>query len=207
MKKLLFLKILTITILVYLCIYIVKSKQNSANFINQLLNIYDEPLQTCKENNMTNGSWDSEGKCSELDGGVHQICIKQIAQNAKRFSEKTGQSDWSDKRQHNNHCVCLGAWSLYNAKLQTKTNTKNILKCDAIPKNAFSNNYISKFSEVWNKWNGHELNNQIKKGVESLMINCYTKNDPKSITLKSNYCNFAKNIKSLNTSQLYKEIC
>ena len=196
-----------ITLLLSLGVIILNFKKSQSNFTNQLLNIYDEPLQTCKETNMTNGSWDSDGKCSELDGGVHQICIKQIAQNAKLFSEKTGQSDWSDKRRHNNHCVCLGAWSLYNAKLQSKTKKKDILKCEAIPKNAFSNNYISKFSEGWNKWNGHELNNQIKNGVESLMRNCYTKNDAKSIKLKSNYCNFAKHITSLNSTRLYKEIC
>ena len=196
-----------ITLLLSLGVIILNFKKSHSNFTNQLLNIYDEPLQTCKETNMTNGSWDSDGKCSELDGGVHQICIKQIAQNAKLFSEKTGQSDWSDKRRHNNHCVCLGAWSLYNAKLQSKTKKKDILKCEAIPKNAFSNNYISKFSEGWNKWNGHELNNQIKNGVESLMRNCYTKNDAKSIKLKSNYCNFAKHITSLNSSKLYKELC
>ena len=29
-----------------------------------------------------------------------------------------GQSNWyADNRDDNNHCVCLGAWSLYNKKL------------------------------------------------------------------------------------------
>ena len=60
---------------------------------------------------MSNGSWDQNRKCSELGGGVHQICVKKISKNAKGFSESTGQSNWSDKRGHNNHCVCLGAWS------------------------------------------------------------------------------------------------
>ena len=43
-------------------------------------------------------------------------CVKDIAKNLKKFSLETGQSDWSDKREDNNHCVCLGAWSLYNTK-------------------------------------------------------------------------------------------
>ena len=78
-----------------------------------LVNIYNEPLQPCGLKNMSNGSWDSEGKCSELDGGVHQICIKNISRNTPYFSSETGQTNWSDKRGRDNHCVCLGAWSLY----------------------------------------------------------------------------------------------
>ena len=139
-----------------------------------MLNIYDEPLEKCKEKNMHNGSWDSKGKCSEVGGGVHQICVKDISKNAPKFSKKTGQSDWSDNRNGNNHCVCLGAWSLYNSK--SNQSNKKMLKCDAIPKISLSKKYVSKFSEGWNKWNGLEVNGQIKDGIESLVENCY---DPK----------------------------
>ena len=34
------------------------------------------------------GSWDTEGKCSELGGGVHQICVKNISNNTKIFQKK-----------------------------------------------------------------------------------------------------------------------
>ena len=35
------------------------------------LNIYGEELKPCRNNNSdNNGSWDSQGYCSELDGGV-----------------------------------------------------------------------------------------------------------------------------------------
>ena len=95
-------------------------------FNNKMLNIYDEPLKKCKMKSMMNGSWESEGKCSELGGGVHQICIKNISKNVKNFSKNTGQSNWSNERQDNNHCVCLGAWSLYNAK--NKKKSKKVLK-------------------------------------------------------------------------------
>ena len=179
-------------------------KKNKEAFQNDLLNIYDEPLQSCKQDNMSNGSWDNKGKCSELDGGVHQICIKNISNNTKNFSKQTGQSDWSNQRNNNNHCVCLGAWSLYNSKI--KDNKNNILKCDAIPKNALSKKYISKFSQGWNKWNGLELDDQIVNGVEALMNNCY-KNNQQSIKLKNNYCKFSKDIKSLNNTNLYKNLC
>ena len=47
---------------------------------------------------MSSGSWDESGKCSELGGGVHQICIKDIANSAQGFSSSTGQSDWSNQR-------------------------------------------------------------------------------------------------------------
>lgn len=170
---------------------------------SELLNIYDEPLKPCGTKNMGSGSWDSEFKCSEKDGGVHQICINNIANNAKKFSIITGQTNWSDKRNNNNHCVCLGAWSLYNAK---QKKNKPILKCESIPKMAFSQRYVKKFSEGWNKWNGLELDNQIKDGVESLFKMCY-KNDKKSDKLRINYCKFAKNIEVLKNSQLYNKTC
>ena len=122
---------------------------------------------------MEYGSWDKQFKCSELDGGVHQICIKNIKKNAPNFSSNTGQSNWSDlKSDNHNHCVCLGAWSLYNNK--NKNTKQNILKCDAIPKKSLSDKYVSKFSEGWNKWNGKEVPNQIVDGVNSLVNNCIT---------------------------------
>jgi len=37
---------------------------------------------------MNRGSWMSDGTCSETGGGVHQICIKNIANNATGFSKK-----------------------------------------------------------------------------------------------------------------------
>ena len=160
---------------------------------------------------MSNGSWDNKGKCSELSGGVHQICIKNIAKNTKNFSKNTGQNSWSDERGDDNHCVCLGAWSLYNAKnkkiRKNNRNSKKVLKCDSIPKISLSNNYVSKFSEGWNKWNGLELTEQIKDGVESLFNNCYNKNENKSKKLKKNYCKFAKDIESLNNTELFNKHC
>jgi len=183
------------------------------NFQNNMLNIYDEPLESCGEENMNIGSWDNNGKCSELGGGVHQICIKNIAKNAKNFSEKTGQSNWSDERGSDNHCVCLGAWALYHAKDKTirkknKVGSKKVLKCSAIPKVSLSDDYVSKFGNGWNKWNGLEMDNQIKDGVEALVEDCYNENDSKSEKLKNNYCNFAKKHKGLrNNSKLYSKLC
>ena len=183
-----------------------KNKEKMSGGGEEMLNIYDEPLEACGNANMSNGSWDEKGKCSELGGGVHQICVRKIAKNTPGFSQITGQSNWSDKRGEDNHCVCLGAWSLYNAKLNTENKDKNVLKCDAIPKNSLSKDYVSKFSEGWNKWNGLELPNQIKYGVESLVENCMT-NEPKSKNLKKNYCRFARKHKSLKNSNLYGKHC
>ena len=169
-----------------------------------MLNIYNEPLKSCGSKTMNNGSWDNDKKCSELNGGVHQICIKNISKNTKEFSKKTGQSDWSDQRGKDNHCVCLGAWSLYN----TQNTTDKVLKCDSIPKASFSTEYVSKFSEGWNKWNGLEIKDQIKNGVESLFRNCYDpQNKTQSENLRSNYCDFAKKNRVLKNSKLYKNIC
>ena len=184
-------------------------------YSENLLNIYDEPLEKCKESNMQNGSWDSEGKCSEKGGGVHQICIRNISQNTPKFSQQTGQSDWSDKRGTDNHCVCLGAWSLYNAKEEKNSkdnknkqkNKKKVLKCEAIPKIALSKDYVSKFSKGWNKWNGLELNDQIKNGVEGLVDNCYQPDEAKSEKLKKNYCDFSSEVEVLKNSDTYRKLC
>lgn len=184
---------------------------SSLLFINnskkiRLLNIYNEPLKPCGTATMKNGSWDNKGLCSELGGGVHQICIKNISNNTPQFSKKTGQSDWSDRRGKDNHCVCLGAWSLYNAKLKDKVN-KKVLKCESIPKVALSTNYVQKFSQGWNKWNGLEINDQVKDGVEALVKNCYNPKEKKSEYLRNNYCDFAKEVKSLKNSNLYNNLC
>tara|TARA_B100000900_G_scaffold57607_3_gene43159 strand:+ start:3838 stop:4452 length:615 start_codon:yes stop_codon:yes gene_type:complete len=198
-----------ILIILLLIIFLIKNKKQKGGKkiekYNQMLNIYNEPLKKCGLKGMSNGSWDSEGKCSELGGGVHQICIQNISKKTPKFSKKTGQSNWSDKRGNDNHCVCLGAWSLYNAK--NKNFDKDVLKCDAIPKVALSDRYVNKFSQGWNKWNGLELDNQIKDGVEALVNNCYNPKQKKSKELKKNYCSFAKKHKVLQNSQLYKDLC
>ena len=197
----------TLIILIFIIFIVLLLKKNENYSNTNLLNIYDEPLQKCGLDGMSSGSWDSNGLCSETGGGVHQICINDIAGNTDQFSKKTGQSNWSESRDGDNHCVCLGAWSLYNAKGLNKN--KKVLKCDAIPKISLSNNYVSKFSEGWNKWNGLELDDQIINGVESLVYNCYDKNssDNKYMKLKKNYCNFAKNNNVLKQTDFYKNMC
>lgn len=194
-----------ILIILIIFLFFLKCKESYKN--QPQLNIYNQPLEQCRNNINDNGSWDSYGKCSEVGGGVHQICIKNISDNTKNFSLKTGQSNWSDKREGNNHCVCLGAWSLYNAINKDNSNNNKILKCDAIPKISLSSGYVSKFSEGWNKWNGLELSDQIVDGVESLFKNCYNPDDKKSKALKENYCNFAKNEESLKNTDLYRLYC
>ena len=119
------------------------------------LNVYDQPLQPCGGGNMSSAYLND--KCNERGGGVHQICFISIGTNSNRFSFNTGQPDWSTQRGNRNHCVCLGAWSLYQAKLkrgliseseEIKSTPK--VKCDAVPKVAFSAKYI----QTWNYWNG-----------------------------------------------------
>ena len=162
------------------------------------LNVYGEPLQPCKEKNHKDGSWDPKGFCSEKDRGVHTICIKNISKNATEFSLKTGQSDWSDNRGDNNHCVCLGAWSLYSAKenKENKENTENkkVLKCDAIPKFIFEPGYY----KHWNTWNGKQKPNQIENGLDNLYEICKIDadgNEKKLNNLDRNYERLKETIK------------
>mgnify|MGYP003347491455 CR=1 FL=1 len=59
----------------------------SENF-SMPLNIYNEPLEKCPDHTYeTNGSWMSDKTCSEIGGGVHQICYKSIGTNANQFSK------------------------------------------------------------------------------------------------------------------------
>ena len=89
-------------------IFLKKEKFGHIRHGENLENIYNETLKKCREDGMDdNGSWDSNGKCSELNGGVHQICIKKIAERTPNFSSDTGQDNWSNNRGTNNHCVCL----------------------------------------------------------------------------------------------------
>ena len=187
----------------FLLVLFSENKQKGGN---NMLNVYNNKLKPCGNKSMSSGSWDNEKMCSEKDGGVHQICIKNISKNTPKFSSTTGQSNWSDKRENDNHCVCLGAWSLYNKKKQKKTK-KNILKCDAIPKISLSDDYISKFSEGWNKWNGLELENQIIDGVESMVKDCSKTTKKNKKNLLKNYCKFSKKHKTLNNTKFYKSNC
>lgn len=102
----------------------------------------------------------------------------------KIFSKHTYQSDWSNRRKNNNHCMCLGAWSLYKARQLNNEipYTDNELQCESIPEIALTNDYVSK----WNTWNGHELPNQIVVGVNSLVDQCSKINDYESKTYLKN---------------------
>lgn len=181
----------------------------------KLLNIYNEELQPCGNMFMGSGSWDDNYMCSEKDGGVHQICVDRIGTNTNKFSKNTGQSDWSTSRGNNNHCVCLGAWSLYNWKRNNNklddTNSKK-LKCDAIPNYSLTNDYVKKFvgsnKQGWEEWNNNEEPDQIVDGVESMFDECYRGgNTSQKLQLLNNYCNFARNIPRLNNTNTFHKFC
>lgn len=180
----------------------------------RLLNIYNEELQSCGDNTMGSGSWDNDYMCSERGGGVHQICVNRIGTNTNKFSKNTGQSDWSTQRGNNNHCVCLGAWSLYNSKKnkgKLSDNESKKLKCDAIPNYSLSREYVKKFvdsdKQGWEEWNDNEHTNQIVDGVESMVSECYDSgNNIQKQQLLNNYCKFAKGVKRLQTDY-YRSNC
>lgn len=155
--------------------------RSSVNIKNHstLKNIYGEPLKKCKQifHKKNEGSWDDEGYCSERGGGVHQICFS-VDDDTANFSKQTGQSEWSTARVGNNHCMCLGAWALYKAK--GEGNNKELV-CDSIPDMSLDPNYVGN----WNTWNGNELPDQIIKGVDSLVKQCYDKKN--SDYLKDKY--------------------
>ena len=164
-----------------------------------LKNIYGEPLKICqKSSDDMKGSWDNNGYCSELGGGVHQICF-DVNNNSKDFSKDTGQSNWSESRVGKNHCMCLGAWSLYKAK-QNKgliNETNNELNCEAIPEMSLNKSYVGS----WSTWNGNELDDQIIHGVNSLIDQCYKKgNNNQKIYLKNKYNTLTNSLSKFNNN-------
>jgi len=189
-----------IYILILLIIFLLFDKDD---FKNNIKNIYGEPLQKCQINNDDmDGSWDNEGYCSEIDKGVHQICFN-VSDSTKNFARDTHQKDnWSLKRNNNNHCMCLGAWSLYKAK-QNKNKikkTNNELICESIPEMSLSDKYVNK----WNRWNGNELPNQIVDGVNSLYEQCYEKGNYKQKKyLNNKYIDLTKNKKEFHYTDIY----
>ena len=93
--------VLSVAIVTYLVLSNDKAKiESMTGGSDELLNIYDEPLEACPDNQYeSNGSWMvGNKKCSERGGGVHQICYRDIGTNANKFSLNTGQSDWSTER-------------------------------------------------------------------------------------------------------------
>ena len=129
------------------------------------LNIYGKPLDKCSVNEDSGASQMPDKTCSELDNGVHQICIKNIGLD-NSFSGNTGQTNWSESRGSNNHCACIGAWANYSAKMG-KNNDKT-LKCSAIPETSLD----SKYSVKWKNWNNVTIKNQDKDGLNQLRQQC-----------------------------------
>jgi len=182
------------------------NKVKKEKFSSNMKNVFGKSLLKCRKNpSDLRGSWDSKGYCSELHGGVHQICF-DVNDRTKNFARDTGQgSNWSLERSNKNHCMCLGAYALYKAKQETGTlpKTNNELVCSAIPEVALSDSYIS----TWNSWNGNELPNQIVNGVNSLVKQCLNQTDEvgkKYLTQK--YLNLARNRSEFHSTLLYKRL-
>jgi len=176
----------------------------------ELLNIYGEPLVPCQRySDDSRGSWDNQGYCSETGGGVHQICFR-INQDTQSFSSDTGQTNWSEKRiseerRENNHCMCLGAWALYKAKQNDRSDdqTMNELICESIMDDALSPDYITN----WNTWNGNELDDQLVDGVNALVDQCYTQGtDSQKQHLTELYNTLAEEYTNLKQTETYQRV-
>lgn len=169
-----------------------------------LKNIYGETLRPCRKKNSNDqrGSWNDKGYCDETGGGVHQICVD--VDKTDKFSKNTGQGNWSDGRKGNNHCMCLGAWSLYKAKQDKKKTTKttNELHCESIMDDAFDEKYVGN----WNTWNGNELSDQIVNGVNHLMDQCYQQGTKKQKRhLQGLYRNLTKDREEFHSTDTYQK--
>ena len=171
------------------------------------VNLYGTSLEPCQTRGDTRGSGDNEGKCSETDGGVHQICMKVDARS-QNFAKDTGQgSNWSKERVGKKHCMCLGAWSLYKErqKLGEIPETSNELQCESISQISLSDRYTGK----WNTWNGHEKPQQIVSGITQMVDQCYQRGKTKEQTqyLKDLYCDLTKDKQEFHNTRLYQQLC
>ena len=151
-------------------------------------NIFNKNLKKCEpgDDNPNMGSAMQDGTCSEIGGGYHQICVKEIGKG-KSFSKETGQSDWSKTRGKNSHCACLGAWANYVA---ATTDNDKTLKCASIPKTALQSKYV----DNWKSWNQHTISGQAQRGIDELYRQCSKQApDPSSLAyLKKLLCGLKK---------------
>lgn len=189
--------LVAVTLVVLTIVYVVKQKFFTKGSLSKdkfssmaKVNIYGEPLEECQPGERMGGSQMQDGTCSELGGGVHQICVKSIGKG-RNFSGTTGQSGWSVERGDKNHCACLGAWANYVAAANRdgQSNDKT-LNCKAIPSTALDKNYIKN----WSKWNDVTINNQIHDGLDELYKQCSARapNEKGKQFLESKY-NLIKN--------------
>ena len=184
---------------------------NNSNTHHDMVNIYGEPLKKCRDesnNTDTRGSWDSGGFCSELGGGVHQICFA-VDESTVNFADDTQQGEnWTESRLNKNHCMCIGAWAMYKAKQEPEAEdripvTTDELNCEAIPKVSLTDTYLGN----WATWNGNELSGQIVHGVNKLVEQCHEKAENEShrthlrdlyLDLTNNHHEFAGRTLSFN---------
>jgi hypothetical protein len=222
-------KLINLIILFIIFIFFFRKNKELFTLHPSKLNIYGEQLAICKsqqDESDRDGSFEDGGYCTELGGGVHQLCFN-IKDESKNFAADTKQGyNWSENRlckkrdsngkcikllKSNNHCMCLGAYSLFknrqieNSRYKEKTGkTSNELVCNAIPETVFNKEYISS----WNSWNTNEIPNQIKVGVEEMVKQCSKNiNKDQKLYLINKYCSLAKNKIEMQNSNFYKKNC
>ena len=222
-------KLINLIILFIIFLFIFRKNKEQFTLHPSKLNIYGEQLAICKsqkDESDRDGSFEDGGYCTELGGGVHQLCFN-IKDESKNFAADTKQGyNWSEDRlckkrdssgkcikllKSNNHCMCLGAYSLFknrqieNSRYKKKTSkTSNELVCNAIPETVFNKEYISS----WNSWNTNEIPNQIKVGVEEMVKQCSKNiNEDQKLYLMNKYCSLAKNKIEMQNSNFYKKNC
>jgi len=133
---------------------------------NVKVNVYGTPLEECQEIRTDySGSWMNDGTCSEVVGGIHQICVENLPGD---FSAQTHQTAWSEGRKNMRHCVCIGAWSLYMTDAERHPeHAKEIMPhCKAIPETALTKHYMG----YWKDWNGYPAS--VTKGLGELVRRC-----------------------------------
>lgn len=175
--------------------------ETTCQHANVKKNVYGTALEECRAQiSDFSGSWMDDGTCSEVTGGIHEICIEQLPAD---FSEQTHQSPWSEARAGMRHCVCVGAWSLYMTDAAKHSqNAKQIMPhCKAIPETALTERYLNN----WKDWNGFPAS--VIKGVGELVTRCLKQVDPAETHavmlkcgLKNHFLTMGKKVPELTTA-------
>jgi hypothetical protein len=154
-------------------------------------NIYGQALEPCATSGPAAGSAQEDGKCDEKTGeAIHSMCVTGIPAD---FSSSTGQGPWSSEADNAGRpwCVCIGAWSTYQAKQKSVS-----ARCEAVPDFVLGESYLNH----WNTWKGNELPDQIVVGVNALYSQCAAgKSGAELDYLQSKYCSIAMAYESTGT--------
>eukprot|EP00746_Dinoflagellata_sp_MGD_P126888 gnl/MRDRNA2_/MRDRNA2_61608_c0_seq2.p1 gnl/MRDRNA2_/MRDRNA2_61608_c0~~gnl/MRDRNA2_/MRDRNA2_61608_c0_seq2.p1 ORF type:complete len:217 (-),score=25.43 gnl/MRDRNA2_/MRDRNA2_61608_c0_seq2:65-628(-) len=129
-----------------------------------VLNVYGESLANC---GTSPGSGEGDF-CSyrSFDAGAHQVCVTKLPPS---FSDRTGQSSWSDAYTGQSWCICI--WAYANYYLNYGDGDLPI-KCDALPSEVLVSQYSLDKWRNYGKMSTRPGGDKFRKAIDRMCNTC-----------------------------------